>query len=235
MSQIRRTDFRHSSLNPPGNHTMQTNRRLPSLNGIILSVLGFLGFMFIIIEGRQCGTPKDCMGDYRRCCKGYCRRSCNLTCSRDERCGSPGSIEEYCCKGRCISTSILCEKPIPDEEDDLSNAVIAVIAIFGLMFVVALTCVLRSYLCKFRAICCGNSGSQQAQIGSKACGGNGFVELGQESVGTDERLIHAKRISAQTNHTWVGQDFRIVPPKSSSSRKGRKKTSKLFSNVTVNT
>ena len=214
---------------------MQTNRRLPSLNIIVLSALVFLGFMFVIIEGRQCDVHNDCMGDYRRCCTGYCRRLCNRTCSRDEHCGSPGSIEEYCCKGRCISTSILCEKPIPDEEDVLSNAVIAVIAIFGLLFVVALSCVLRSHLCKFRAICCGERRSQQMQIGSKACGGNGFVELGQESVATDESLIHAERISAQINNTWVGQDFRIVPPKLSSSRKGRKKTSKPFSHVAVNT
>lgn len=193
---------------------MQTNRGIPNFNIIVLSTFVFLGFMMVTIEGRECDTYRDCLGDYGQCCSGYCRRLCNLTCSRDKHCGSPGSIEEYCCKGKCISTSTPCEKPKPNEDEVLSSPVIAVIAIFGVMLLVALCFVFRAHLCKFRALCRNERGSQQAEIGSKVRGGTGFVELGRGSVGTEESLNYTERFSVQSSTTWVGQDFRIVPPKS---------------------
>lgn len=208
---------------PPGHHNIQTNRRLSSFHMIALSTFMFLGFTIVTSEGRQCETYRGCLGDYRECCSGYCRRSCNLTCSGDEHCGSPGSIEEYCCKGKCISTSTLCEKPVPEEENVLSSPVIAVVAIFGAMLLVALCCVLRAHMCKFRALCFGEmSSQQQRETGSKLRGGTGFVELGRGSIGTEESLNTTERFSVRSNSvsTWVGQDFRIVPPKSSSSRNG---------------
>lgn len=201
---------------------MQANRRLPSSTVIVLSTLGFLGFLLVTGEGRLCDSHKDCLGDYRQCCIPYCRRLCNLTCSRDEHCGSPGSIEEYCCKGKCISTSSLCEKPPPQEDEVLSTPVIAVIVIFVVMLVVALCLVFRSHLCKFRTICLGQRAAHQAEIGFKHRGANqGFVELGQDSSGTDESSHHPGRISVSKNSSWVGQDIRIAPPKSSRTRNGR--------------
>ena len=207
---------------------MQTSHRTPSSNVIIvLSALWLIGVFLISCDGRQCDSHSDCLGDYRRCCSGYCRRLCNLSCSGDEHCGSPGSIEEYCCKGRCISESTVCEKPLPEEEPILSTAVIAVIAIFGMILILALLCfVLRSYWYKCLGICSKARGSPQRQIGAKLRGSNGFVELGRGSSvnGADETLIRPERISTQSSTSWVGQDVRIIPPKSSgSARNGQSK------------
>ena len=183
---------------------------------IILSIFVLVGLTTVTIEGRPCKTDDNCLGIYIHCCSGYCRRSCNLTCSRDDQCGSPPSIEEHCCKGTCTSTSVDCEKRMPNKENVLSSPVIAVIAIFGVVLVAVLCCVFRAHLCKYRALWFGNRGSQQGDSGSKMRGGAGFVELGR--VGTDESLNNTERLSLQSNNTWVGQDFRIVYPKSSSER-----------------
>lgn len=203
-----------------GGHRLLRNRRmlksgleLPSFSIIVFSTIIFFGFLQTA-ESRQCDTYRDCLGDYINCCGGYCRRSCNLSCTRDEHCGSPGSIEEYCCKGKCILTSSTCEKPVEEEENVLSSPVIAVVVIFGVMLVVAVCCVFRSHLCRLRTLCFGEK-SQQVDIGSKARGA-GFVELGRgSSVGTEDGLNCTERISMQSTSTWVGQDFRIAPPRSS--------------------
>lgn len=189
---------------------------LPRFSIIVFSAIIFLGFLRAG-ESRRCDSYRDCLGDYIHCCGGYCRRSCNLSCSRDEHCGSPGSIEEYCCKGKCIPTSSICEKPVADKENVLSTPVIAVVAIFGVMLIVAVCCVFRSHFCKVRALCFGES-SQQVDITAKARG-SGFVALGRGSVGTEDGLDCTERISMQSTSTWVGQDFRIAPPRSSSMKR----------------
>lgn len=186
---------------------------LPRFSIIVFSAIVFLGVLRAG-ESRRCDSSRDCLGDYIHCCSGYCRRLCNLSCSQDEHCGSPGSIEEYCCKGKCISTSATCEKPMADEEDVLSTPVIAVVAIFGVMLIVAVCCVFRSYFCKLRALCFGES-SQQVDTAAKARS-SGFVALGRGSVGTEDGLDCTERISMQSASTWVGQDFRVAPPRSSS-------------------
>ncbi|XP_078376499.1 uncharacterized protein LOC144659847 [Oculina patagonica] len=191
---------------------LKTSLELPSLSIIVFSTIIFFGFLRAA-ESRQCDTHRDCLGDYIHCCSGYCRRSCNLTCTRDEHCGSPGSIEEHCCKGKCILASSTCEKPVADEENVLSSPVIAVVVIFGLMLIVAVCCVFRSHFWKLRALCFGER-SQQVDMGCKARGA-GFVELEQGSVGTEDGLNCTERISMQSTSTWVGQDFRIAPPRSS--------------------
>ena len=190
--------------------------RLPRFSIIVFSAIIFLGFLRAG-ESRRCESSRDCLGDYIHCCSGYCRRSCNLSCSRDEQCGSPGSVEEYCCKGKCISTSSICERPMADEEDVLSSPVIAVIVIFGVMLIVAVCCVFRSYFCKVRTLCFGER-SQQADAAAKARS-SGFVTLGRGSVGTEDGLDCTERISMQSASTWVGQDFRIAPPRSSSMKR----------------
>lgn len=189
---------------------------LPRFSIIVFSAIIFLGFLRAG-ESRRCDSYRDCLGDYIHCCGGYCRRSCNLSCSRDEHCGSPGSIEEYCCKGKCIRTSSICEKPVADEENVLSTPVIAVVAIFGVMLIVAVCCVFRSHFCKVRALCFGES-SQQVDIAAKARG-SGFVALGRGSVGTEDGLDCTERISMQSTSTWVGQDFRIAAPRPSSMKR----------------
>lgn len=50
--------------------------------------------------------------------------------------------------------------------------------------------------------------------GAKARG-VGFVALERGSVGTEDGLNCTERISMQSTTTWVGQDFRIAPPRSS--------------------
>lgn len=189
---------------------------LPKLSIIVFSAIIFLGFLRAG-ESRRCDSYRDCLGDYIYCCSGHCRRSCNLSCSRDEQCGSPGSIEEYCCKGECISTSSVCENPMTDEEDVLSSPVIAVIVIFGVMLIVAVCCVFRSHICKMRTLCFGE-GSQQVDTAAKARG-SGFVALGRGSVGTEDGLDCTERISMQSTSTWVGQDFRVAPPRPSSMKR----------------
>lgn len=189
---------------------------LPRFSIIVFSAIIFLGFLRAG-ESRRCDSYRNCLGDYIHCCGGYCRTSCNLSCSRDEHCGSPGSIEEYCCKRKCIPTSSICEKPVTDEENVLSSPVIAVVAIFGVMLIVAVCCVFRSHFCKVRALCFGES-SQQVDIAAKARG-SGFVALGLGSVGTEDGLDCTERISMQSTSTWVGQDFRIAPPRSSSMKR----------------
>ena len=189
---------------------------LPRFSIIVFSAVIFLGFLRVG-ESRRCDSSRDCLGDYIHCCSGYCRRLCNLSCSREEHCGSPGSIEEYCCKGKCIPSSSICEKPVADEENVLSTPVIAVVAIFGVMLVVAVCCVFRSHFCKVRARCFGES-SQQVDIAAKARS-SGFVALGRGSVGTEDGLGCTERISMQSTSTWVGQDFRIAPPRSSSMKR----------------
>lgn len=104
-----------------------------------------------------------------------------------------------------------------DEENVLSSPVIAVVAIFGVMLIVAVCCVFRSHFCKVRALCFGES-SQQVDIAAKARG-SGFVALGRGSVGTEDGLDCTERISMQSTSTWVGQDFRIAPPRSSSMKR----------------
>ena len=188
---------------------------LPRFSIIVFSAIIFLGVLRGG-ESRRCDSSSDCLGDYIHCCNGHCRRSCNLSCSRDEHCGSPGSIEEYCCKEKCISTSSVCEKPVADEEDVLSTPVIAVVVIFGVMLIVVVCCVFRSYFCKVRALCFGES-SQQVDAAAKArARGSGFVTLGRGSVGTEDgQLDCTERISMQCASSWVGQDFRVAPPRSS--------------------
>ena len=192
---------------------MKTLFGLPRLSIVIFSAIIFLGFLRAG-ESRRCDSGRDCLGDFIHCCSGHCRRSCNLSCSRDEQCGSPGSTEEYCCKGKCIFTSSICEKPVTDEEDVLSRPVIAVLVTFGVMLIVAVCCVFRSHFCKMRTPCFVDS-SQQVDAGAKARG-SGFVALGRGSVGTEDGLDCTERISMQSTSTWVGQDFRIAPPRSSS-------------------
>lgn len=206
---------------------MQTNYRLRRFYVVFLSTVALVGFFIVTCDGRRCNSNRDCLGDYRQCCSGYCRRHCNLSCSSDEQCGSPGSKEEYCCKGKCISASSICEKPRREEEPVLSATVIAVIAIFGVILIVALCIALKSYWCKCLRICFKPRGSQQGDIGTKLRGGNGFVELGRESAtsAADERT------SAQTSISWVGQDVRIVPSKSTGLRNGPGKSKTKPDNV----
>lgn len=191
---------------------LKTGIEISRFSIIVLLTVTFFGFLRGG-ESRQCDTNRDCLGDYIHCCSGFCRRSCNLSCLRDEDCGSPGSIEEYCCKGECILASSRCEKPLPDEESVLSRPVIAVVVIFAVMLIVAVCCVFRSHLYKLRALCFGER-SQQVDIGAKARGA-GFVALERGSVGTEDGLNCTERISLQSTATWVGQDFRIAPPRSS--------------------
>lgn len=193
----------------------QTNLALPSFTMIIFStIIVFLGFLQMA-ESRQCESYRNCLGDYLNCCSGYCRRSCNQSCTRDEHCGSPGSLEEFCCKGKCISTSTPCaEKPVADTESVLSGPVIAIVVIFSVMLLVAVCFFFRSHLCKVRALCFGER-AQQVDI-SKVHG-TGFVALDRGSAGTleDSSLTCTERISLQSSSTWVGQDFRIAPSTSS--------------------
>lgn len=207
---------------------MQTNYRSRSFCVVFLSTIALVGLFFVTCDGRQCNSYRDCLGDYRKCCNGYCRWHCNLSCSSDEQCGSPGSKEEYCCKGKCISVSSICEEPRREEEPVLSATIIAVIAIFGVILIVALCIALRSYWCKCLRICFKPRGSQQGDIGTKLRGGNGFVEFGRES-GTS--AVTDERTSAQTSISWVGQDVRIVPSKSTGSRHGLGKTKTKPNNV----
>ena len=90
------------------------------------------------------------------------------------------------------------------------------VVIFGVMLIVAVCCVFRSYFCKVRALCFGES-SQQVDAAAKArARGSGFVTLGRGSVGTEDgQLDCTERISMQCASTWVGQDFRVAPPRSS--------------------
>ena len=100
-----------------------------------------------------------------------------------------------------------------EEEDVLSSPVIAVVAVFGVMLMVAVCCVFRSFFCKVRTLCFGES-SRQFETAAKARG-SGFVALGRGSVGTEDGLDCTERISMQSTNTWVGQDFRVAPPRSS--------------------
>ena len=196
----------------------QTIFGLRSFAVIVFSTIIFLGFLGAV-ESRQCDTHRDCLGDYIHCCSGYCRRSCNASCSRDEHCGSPGSIEEYCCKGKCISSSLTCEKPPNKKENVLSSPLIAVVVIFSVILVVAVCCVMRSHLCKLRALCLGENARQVdiTDMSSKKRGA-GFVSLGG-SVETEDGLNCTERISLQSSSSWVGQDFRIAPPKASNTKR----------------
>lgn len=194
------------------------NRQLFILNIIVLT-FALLVFTIVSVEGRLCKTHQDCLGDFIQCCSGYCRQSCNLSCSRNDQCGSPPNLEEYCCKGTCISTSLTCEKPAPEKENVLSPPLIAVVAIFGVLLVITLCCVFWAQLCKMRALCfAGNRGSRrEANAGVKISVGAGFMELGR--VGTDESLNVTERFTLRAgSNSWVGQDFRVVPPKSLSKR-----------------
>lgn len=123
---------------------------------IVFLVIVFLGVLWVG-ESWWCDSFRDCFGDYIYCCSGYCCRLCNLFCFWDEYCGFLGSIEEYCCKGKCIFMFVICEKFMVDEEDVFSIFVIVVVVIFGVMFIVVVCCVFRLYFCKLCVFCFGES------------------------------------------------------------------------------
>lgn len=205
---------------PPWNSRLpQTISRMPRITVFVFSIV-FLGGFLGVSESRKCASHRDCLGDYIYCCSGYCRRSCNISCSREEHCGSPGSLEEYCCKGKCMSTSLPCEKPPKEKENALSGPLIALVVIFSVILVVAVACLIRSHWNKLRAHCFDER-ARQVEIPERSVKvrGAGFVSLGG-SFETEDGSSCTERISLQSSGTWVGQDFTVAQPKSSK-RSGR--------------
>ena len=116
--------------------------------------------------------------------------------------------------------SAACGKPSNGEESaSVSGPVIAVVVVFATVLVVVASCALRSYLCKSNALCFG--ANEREVDGSSGCRSSGFVEFHGGSMATEDGLNGTDGSERQTFHTatsWVGQDFRIVPPKPKSKR-----------------
>ncbi|XP_022788695.1 uncharacterized protein LOC111328512 [Stylophora pistillata] len=202
---------------PCKNRLSQTVFGLPRITVVVFSIVTFWGFLGVS-ESRECESYRDCLGDYLYCCSGYCRRSCNISCSRNEHCGSPGSLEEYCCKGKCISTSLPCEKPPKEKENALSVPLIALVVIFSDILRMAVACLIRSHWNKLRRLCFDERARQmEKREGSSKVRGAGFVSL-EGSFEAESDLTCTERISLQSSGTWVGQDFRIAQPKSSKNK-----------------
>lgn len=152
-----------------------------------------------------CDNDKDCFGDYRVCCVGYCKKSCNATCLLSSDCGSLGHLHEKCCNNKCVDIDKVCPQMIT-KKTQLTSTHIAVLVVCVVVFVLVGACALVMYIFK-----CGffnrrrrgpDNPRPPRQIVFPRWKPRSFVRC----LRRDDDYLNTN-ICTSTSESWVGRDF----------------------------
>ncbi|XP_032241402.1 uncharacterized protein LOC116620022 [Nematostella vectensis] len=173
-----------------------------------IAIIGTLLILAGLADCLYCHQETDCFGVYPHCCDGHCKKTCNTSCTTSNDCGSPNSLQEKCCNGKCVSINTICPNTTTSSTQ-LSPAIIAVLVVCIVVFAALGSVALVSYLCK-----CGfySRRSRSMSVFTPCQGGNKrdsgtascVVAVKVTKAGEQEKAPKT-HIYAETS--WVGKDF----------------------------
>lgn len=169
-----------------------------------------------LVQSLLCDADKDCFAGYPYCCGGFCKKSCNLTCTSSSDCGSLGHLQEKCCNGRCIGINEVCLQK-NSQKTRLNSVHIVVLVLCIVVFVAVGSCALASYLCK-----CGYLYRRRTNMNNSCMQDDSFEPFDGQSAGRQWNYLgkivtcktpghHDGEIPLQSARfsetSWVGKDF----------------------------
>lgn len=158
-----------------------------------------------------CDADKDCFGDYKYCCGGYCKKSCNSSCVLSSDCGSLGHLQEKCCNNKCVEINTVCPQ-MENKKTRLTSTHIAVLVVCIVVFILIGVCALVMFVCK-----CGLFNRRRRSVNENRT--NPANAATQRRVFDWRRFLHRygclrrdddylnAQMYTSTSESWVGKDF----------------------------